>query len=46
MVVDENEINAKLHSSMNQENVISATDLIGEIKIVKNLTQIEGMKAS
>lgn len=45
-VIDENEINTKLYQSLTEANLINVADLVGEIKMVKNATQINGMKAS
>jgi len=44
--VDEKDCNGKIYSSINKENVKSVPDLIGEIKLIKNQTQIDGYRSS
>lgn len=44
IVLDANDCNYKVYSSINKDNVINAEDLIGEIKFVKNDTQIKGYR--
>lgn len=46
IAVDQNDCNYKVYNSMNKDNVIQTPDLIGEIKFVKNETQIKGYRAS
>jgi len=44
-VIDENEVNTKLYTAMTEANLINVPDLVGDIKMVKNETQINGYKA-
>lgn len=46
IVLDENDCNHKVYTSIKKENVINAPDLIGEIKFIKNETQIKGYRSS
>ena len=46
IVLDANDCNHKVYSSINPENITNAPDLIGEIKFVKNPTQIKGYRNS
>lgn len=46
IVLDMNDCNHKVYSSINSDNVINAPDLVGEIKFIKNETQIKGYRSS
>lgn len=46
IALDKNDCNHKIYSSINKDNVINAPDLVGEIKFVKNETQINGYRSS
>ncbi|CAI2362934.1 unnamed protein product [Moneuplotes crassus] len=45
-VVDANDCNNKLYTSLNPDNVKNIPDLVGEIKFIKNQTQIAGYRSS
>ena len=46
IALDANDCNFKVYSSINKDNVINAPDMVGEIKLIKNETQIKGYKSS
>jgi len=46
IALDANDCNFKVYSSINKDNVINAPDMVGEIKLIKNETQIKGYRSS